>query len=240
MKYSFVYLMAFIAFSCSSFAGGNHGKNLSPKDFETKLANKKAQLIDVRTAEEFAVDHLPNAINMDWNSDAFQNEISKLDKTQPVFLYCLSGGRSDEAINFLNSKGYQAYGLEGGILKWKAQGLAVVAGEDGLNVKSGGMSLDEYQKNISTGNLVLVDFYAEWCGPCKLMAPFLKEIENEYAGQLKVIRIDTDKNRDLAIDLGIQALPTLYLYNKKEIVWSQIGYVPKTEIAKQLDAQINP
>ncbi|HEX2616553.1 MAG TPA: rhodanese-like domain-containing protein [Flavobacteriales bacterium] len=94
--------------------------------FKTEVDKGKAQLIDVRTPEEFAKGHLANARNIDWLDDRFLAEAGKLDRTAPVLLYCAVGGRSEEALLALQKAGFKnVHDLKGGINAWKAQGMPV-------------------------------------------------------------------------------------------------------------------
>lgn len=77
---------------------------------------------------------------------------------------------------------------------------------------------------------VLVDFYADWCGPCKMMAPVIQEIAAEMKGKLKVIKIDTDKNQQVSVAYQIQGIPTLILFKQGKVIWRQTGAVPKHQL----------
>jgi thioredoxin 1 len=78
---------------------------------------------------------------------------------------------------------------------------------------------------------VLVDFHAEWCGPCKMMAPVIQEIAAEMKGKLKVIKIDTDKNQQVSAAYQIQGVPTLILFKQGKVIWRQSGAMPKHQLA---------
>lgn len=82
---------------------------------------------------------------------------------------------------------------------------------------------------------VLVDFYAEWCGPCKVMAPILDEIAHARQGRLLVLKVDTDRNAELAQRLGIQGVPTLILYRAGQEVRRQVGALPRPALEALLD-----
>lgn len=81
---------------------------------------------------------------------------------------------------------------------------------------------------------VLVDFFAEWCGPCKMMAPVLKQVKDEVQGNASIIKIDIDKNQQTAAAYNISAVPTLLLFKNGRVLWRQSGVVPKAELVKKL------
>jgi len=82
---------------------------------------------------------------------------------------------------------------------------------------------------------VLVDFWAPWCGPCKMMAPIIQEIANEYAGKAKICKLNTDDARDSAIEFGINAIPTLILLQGGEVKKKWVGLTSKKNIIAAID-----
>lgn len=82
---------------------------------------------------------------------------------------------------------------------------------------------------------VLVDFWAEWCGPCKALAPVIDELATEYDGKIKVGKIDTDANRDISVRFSISAIPTVILFNDGEIVEKFVGLRGKADFKAALD-----
>jgi thioredoxin 1 len=79
---------------------------------------------------------------------------------------------------------------------------------------------------------VLVDFWAPWCGPCKMLAPLLEQIADEYAGRAKVCKLNTDENRDSAVEFGISAIPTLILLKGGQIQKKWVGLTSKKDISE--------
>jgi thioredoxin 1 len=85
---------------------------------------------------------------------------------------------------------------------------------------------------------VLVDFFATWCGPCKAMGPILKEVKDSFGAQVKIIKIDVDKNQRLAASLNVKGVPTLILYKNSSILWRQSGIVQTTEIISKINKHL--
>lgn len=96
-----------------------------------------------------------------------------------------------------------------------------------------------FNELIKSQKLILVDFSAEWCGPCKMMAPMLKELAGKIGEKAKIVKIDVDQNRQVAESLHINAVPTLILFKDGEVAWRQSGVVPVHALEKLIDQHSN-
>ena len=236
MKTSKLFVLVLLIFNIVSCSIGQTVEEekqvLEPKAFAEKLKMTiPNQLSDVRTPGEFATGRLEGALNLDWNSSEFKNQAATLDKNIPVFVYCLSGGRSAAAAEYLRSEGYKTViELNGGMMKWRSEGLTEVQ----ASIPSNGLSMDAFKDSIDVDKIVLVDFYAEWCAPCKKMKPELEALAEELKENLVVLRIDVDQNRKLSEELGISALPVVQIYKNNELTWTNKGYIDKETLKLEI------
>ena len=95
-----------------------------------------------------------------------------------------------------------------------------------------------FEEIIKSDKPILVDFWAEWCGPCKMIGPLVEEIAGEYEGKAVIGKVDVDSNPEVAAKFGIRSIPTLLFFKGGEIVDKQVGAVPKAVLAQKLDAQL--
>ena len=224
-------------FSCQNQSAGVQDSNnvnatISVDEFEKKLSEKDIQLIDVRTPEEFNQGHLKGALNYDINSNRFQSQISKLSKNKIVLVYCLSGGRSAAASELLVTQGFkEVYNMQGGIMKWNAANKPLDKVTDGKT--SPGLSVEDFNKMLESGKMVLIDYNAKWCKPCLKMAPMLEMFIDKRKEKMILIKIDADENKDLLKQKGIESIPLLELYKDGKIIWKHEGEIDEATLISE-------
>ncbi|WP_298707566.1 rhodanese-like domain-containing protein [Chitinophaga sp.] len=222
------YLIAIAIFlGCFTAAGAQH--TVSADMFEKGLRQPAVQLLDVRTAKEFKTGHLPNALQADFtNKKEFAERVKSLDKDKPVFVYCLVGGRSNGAAKWLTANGFtDVTDLSGGINAWRAEGKAVTGAQKGPQ-----MSQDLYKQAIASSQWILVDVGAEWCPPCRKMAPVVKQFAEEK--KIKVLNVDGGNDLDVMKANNVTEIPTFILYKDGKEVWRKSGIVEAEAFRKAM------
>ena len=199
-------------------------KSLSASEFQSEIKSAEAgQILDVRTIDEYNKGHIEGAVLADISSNLFQEITNKLDKSKTVYVYCLSGGRSGEAAIKLQQMGFKSViNLSGGMLAWQSANLPLSTNTTSPAV-SEGMSVADFDQQIKGKKLVIVDYNATWCGPCKQLSPVLEAWVKEQKGKVELIKIDVDANQGLAKAKQIESIPYLEFYKDGKLADKQIG-----------------
>ncbi len=222
-------LFSVIIFSCTA----QTKTSLTAEEFEKEITTKEnIQVLDVRTPAEFFSGHIKNALQADWNDKKeFDRRIAYIDKSKPVYVYCLAGGRSAAAADKLRKAGYtQVYELAGGTNAWRAANKLL---EGSNNEKQ--MSIDELNGAISSSKIVLVDFGASWCPPCKQMVPVLKSLIDNNKDKFSLVKVDGGRDQDILKAYKVTALPVFIIFKDGKEVWRKDGIATEAELAAQFN-----
>lgn len=99
------------------------------------------------------------------------------------------------------------------------------------------ITVDSFEQEvIKSSNLVMVDFWATWCGPCKIVAPVVEELAKEYEGKVTFVKVNTDENQDLATRYNIRGIPTLMFFKEGAVADQVVGAVPKAQLKSKIDS----
>ncbi len=91
---------------------------------------------------------------------------------------------------------------------------------------------------VSKNKTVLIDFWAEWCGPCRMIAPMIEELAGEYEGKAIIGKLDVDSNQESSVKFGVRSIPTLLVFKDGELVDRHVGAVPKETLSKSIDSNL--
>ena len=221
-------ILSVVFFSCTA----QTKNSLTAEEFEKEITTKEnIQILDVRTPGEYFSGHIKNALQADWNDKTeFERRISFVDKKKTVYVYCLSGGRSAAAADKMRKQGYEnVYELKGGTNAWRAANKPL---EGKSNEKQ--MSLGELNTAINSSKILLVDFGASWCPPCKVMEPVLKDIVENNKGKFTLLKVDGGRDQDILKEYKVTTLPVFIIFKDGKQVWRKDGIAGEKELAEQL------
>ena len=95
--------------------------------------------------------------------------------------------------------------------------------------------MSDFNEIINSEKPTLVDFYATWCGPCKMMNPIMEETKTEICNTANILKVDVDKNREVAVKYGIRGVPTMIIFQNGQPVWRQSGVIPKSTLVENIN-----
>ena len=225
------FLFLFFAFT-SCQAQQDLVTKMKPDEFEKAISGNNTQVLDVRTAGEFKTGHIKNTLQADWTQkDQFVDRIQYMDKVKPVYIYCLSGGRSSAAAEWMRNNGFtNVVELIGGINAWKSTAKPLEG-----NSNKPQMTIEQYWSGIPKNKTTLVDFGASWCPPCIKMSPIIDELESTKDLNFLLVKMDASLHTDVMKALNIEPIPVFIIYKEGKEVWRKQGMASKEELLTQLN-----
>ncbi len=233
MKKNSIYLIAsiIILISCAE-AQQNNVQQLNAIQFDELTKKEKGIIIDVRTQREYERGHIDNSLNLNIYSREFKNGLKDFLKDEPVYIYCLSGSRSNKAAKILADMGFEeVYNLQRGLIDWNRNNLPLRVGSQlpATNTENE-MGFEKFDNITKANEIVFLNVYAPWCAPCKKMKPQIEELEKEYAGKISFVKVNADENSTFLKQMDIASVPHIALYNRGKQVYAKNSYASKSEL----------
>jgi len=223
-------ILTFFVFS-STVAQNSTYHQLNSQEFNKLIQSGTGMLLDVRTHGEFDNEHIAKSAYLNYYAFDFKKKLLLLPKDEPIYLYCTTGYRSEKAAKILVENGFtQVYNLKHGILEWNLQDLPVIEGEKTDKKQADKVSINLYDETISSGTLVLIDFYAPWCGPCRKMMPLIDSLKTQYHPQMKVFKVNVDVSKKLVKQQKIIGVPLFRMYRNGKLLFEHDGMLTRNEL----------
>jgi thioredoxin 1 len=201
-------------------------QNVDAIKFKELITTEDAILLDVRTPQEYSRGHIQGSTSINISDPEFASKISLLQKDKTILIYCMSGGRSSAAANYMVKMGFpKIYNLQQGIMDWSQQGYALEQSGQVVASTSTTYTEQSFDKLLKENKLVLVDFYAVWCAPCKAMSPVIDKLSTDFKGKARVEKVDVEANKPITIVYQVQSVPGFVLFKAGKKVWSHNGTI---------------
>ncbi|RLD73962.1 MAG: hypothetical protein DRJ07_20160 [Bacteroidetes bacterium] len=209
-------------------------------EFDSLIKSGKGMLLDVRTKGEFDNEHIESSGQLNYYAFDFKKKLDLLPKDQEIYLYCNTGYRSEKTAKMLIKKGYtNVYNLERGIMEWNFEELPVIIGEKTDKKQADKVNIEMFASTIASDTLVLIDFYAPWCGPCRKMMPLIDSIKTQYHPQMKVFKVNSDVSKKLIKQQKIIGVPLFRLYRNNELLFEKDGMMTRNELTGIIEKHLS-
>lgn len=214
-------------------------KHVDSKTFYDQMQVEEGILLDVRTLQEYSRGHIEGSTLISVNDQRFMEKVKLLQKEKPIYVYCLTGSRSFAVANYLDQMGYsKIYNLQRGIMEWNQLGYPIVQNQIVEASESKTYNSDEFNALVTSNSLLLINFHAPWCAPCKKMAPTIEQIKTDFSGKAKIEKVDVEANQALQTSHKVQSVPGLVLFKSGKEIWRHTGILNYDELSKILNQHL--
>ncbi|MDP2890605.1 MAG: thioredoxin domain-containing protein [Bacteroidota bacterium] len=230
MKKIFLSLLILVALMIDLSA--QVAQNVNAIKFKELMTAGDAIILDVRTPQEYSRGNIQGSTLINIADPEFVSRINMLQKDKTILIYCLTGSRSSVAANYMTRLGFKKiYNLQQGIIDWNRQGYPMIQSSQAVASTSATYTEQTFSKLLQANKLVLVDFHAVWCAPCKAMKPIIDKVSDDFKGKAKVEKVDVENNKVITAAYQVQTVPGFVLFKEGKKVWSHTGIISYDDLA---------
>jgi len=210
-------------------------QNVDAFKFKQLIAVEDVILLDVRTPEEYLRGHIQGSTSINIADPEFSTKVSLLQKDKTIFIYCLSGSRSSVAASYLSRMGFKKiFNLQRGLMDWNRQEYALEQSSKAIVSDGKTFTEQSFDKLLKENKLVLVDFHATWCAPCKAMSPIIDKVSADFIGKAKVEKVDIEVNKAITKTYQVRSIPGFVLFKAGIKVWSHTGTISYNDLVIEI------
>lgn len=203
--------------------------------FKELITKGDAILLDVRTPQEYSRGHIAGSTAINIADPAFVSKINLLQKDKTILVYCLTGSRSYAAANYMSKNGFKKIvNLQQGIMDWNQRGYALEQSSQTVASNAITYTGQSFGKLLKDNKVVLVDFHAVWCAPCKEMSPVIDKVSANFKGKARVEKVDVEANKEITAAYQVQSVPGFLIFKDGKKVWSHNGTISYDELTLAL------
>jgi thioredoxin len=232
-------LFYLFAITIAISAQGQGVKHINSETFKFLVESKEGIVLDVRTSQEYAQGHIKNSTLISINDSKVLEKLSLLQKNKPIYVYCLTGSRSRAVADYLSQNGYnEVYNLQKGIVEWQRYGYDITRSTAPNTNSAKSYSVSEFNRLVKSNKLVLIDFHAPWCAPCKKMSPIIADLEKNYNDRALIEKLDVQANTAIQKVYNVESIPGFILFKDGKEVWKHTGTISYNELSNLLDEHL--
>lgn len=214
-------------------------KHVDAKTFFNQIQLNEGIILDVRTSGEYSRGHIEGSTLISVADKKVTDKLNMLQKDKAIYVYCLTGSRSRSVVNYMSQNGFSnVYNLQRGIVEWHQMGYPIVQSKVVAQSQNKTYSATDFNSLLNSNELVLIDFHAPWCAPCKKMAPSIEKLKADYKGKALVEKVDVEVNKSLQTSYKVQSIPGLVLFKNGKEIWRYTGILTYNELAATLNKHL--